>query len=76
MFYIPTSTALASFSDYISTQMAEGKDEGNNHPVSSAVYGDALPSHLTNLTVLQENKFSLQYRACLSSRLCYKKFER
>jgi len=60
MFYIPTSKALASFklhglfSDYISTQMAEGtcKDEGKNHPVSSAA--DALPSHFINLTVLQK----------------------
>ena len=37
MFYIHTSTALASFEfhglfcDYVSTQMAEGRDKGNNH---------------------------------------------
>ena len=60
MFYIPTSIALVSFklhglfSNYISTQMAEGicKDEGKNHLVSLAA--DTLPSHFTNLTVLQK----------------------
>ena len=44
-------TMHSLFSDYISTQMAEGRD-GNNHPVSSAV--DALPSHFTDLTILQK----------------------
>jgi len=58
MFYIPTPTALALYrlhgllSDYISSQMAEGRDEGNNCSISSDV--DALPSHFTNLTVLQK----------------------
>jgi len=57
VFYIPTPTALVSFElhglffDYISTQMAEGRD-GNKLSVSSAV--DALPSHFTDLTVLQK----------------------
>ena len=56
--YIPASTDLASFElhslffDYISMHMAEGRDEGNNHPVSSAV--DILPSHFANQTVLQK----------------------
>jgi len=58
MFHTPTSTALASFkldtlfSDYVSTQIAEGTDKGNNHPGSLAV--DTLPSHFTDLTVLQK----------------------
>jgi len=44
VFSIPTSTALALlglFSNYVSMQMAKGRDEGINHPVSSAV--DAIP---------------------------------
>jgi len=58
VFYIPASTALALFElhslffDYDSMHMAEGRDEGNNHPVSSAI--DTLPSHFTYLTVLQK----------------------
>ena len=61
IFVCPTSTALALFkldslfSDYVSTQMAEGRDEGNNHPRSLAVV--TLSSHVTGLIVLQ--KFSL-----------------
>ena len=44
MFHIPTSTTLELFnlnslsSEYISTQMAESKDEDNKHPVSSATH--------------------------------------
>ena len=33
-------------------QMAEGRDEGNNYPVSSTVY--ALLSHFTDLTLLRK----------------------
>ena len=61
MIYIPASTDLASFElhslffDYISMHMAEGRDEGNNHPVSSAV--DTLLSHFTDLTHTEANKF-------------------
>ena len=53
---IITSTALASFeldslfSDYISTQIAEVETEATI-TVSLAV--DALPSHFTDLTILQ-----------------------
>jgi len=46
------------FSDYISMQMAEGRDEGNNYPVSSTV--DALLSHFTDLTVLWKGIFPTQ----------------
>jgi len=55
VFYISTSTALALFElydlffNYVSTQMAEGRDEDNNYPVSSSV--DALSSHFTDLTM-------------------------
>jgi len=83
MFYILTSTALALFvlhslfSDYVSMQMAEGRDEGNNHPVSLDV--DALPSHFTNLhnCTTKGNEFSLHGTklACMCLRLCYEKFE-
>jgi len=44
VFSIPTSTALVLlglFSNYVSMQMAKGRDEGINHPVTSAV--DAIP---------------------------------
>ena len=66
------------FSDHVSMQMAEGKYEGNNHPVSLDV--DALPSHLTdqcNCTVLQKGT-SFPYMvpglpACIQ--LFYRKFE-
>jgi len=39
-------------------QMAEGRDEGNNYPVSSTV--DALLSHFTDLTVLWKGIFPTQ----------------
>ena len=46
------------FSDYVSTQMAEGHNQGNHHPFSSAVC--SLPSHFTNPPVLQKERISLQ----------------
>ena len=85
-FCIPTSTALFPhqhglsaqarplFSDYFSTWMAEGRDEGNNHSVSLAAY--ALPSHFTDLTILPKGmSFPTWYQACLCSQLRYETFE-
>jgi len=64
MFYILTSTALASFeldglfSDCVSMQMAEGRDEGNNHHFLSCRDSTFSFTYQPNRST-NENKFSL-----------------
>jgi len=64
VFYIPTSTALALFeheslfSDYVSTQTAEGRDKGNNHPVFLSCRQSTFSFYRPNLTT-ERSKFPL-----------------
>ena len=49
------------FSDYVSKQIAKGRKEGNNHPVTSAVDAHHLILPIYNhATELKGNKFSLK----------------
>ena len=62
--YIPTSIALelfeheCLFSDYISTQTAEGRDKRNNHPVFLSCRQFTFSFYQPNLTT-ERNKFPL-----------------
>ena len=79
MLYIHITTALASFEfhglfcDYVSTQMAEGRDKGNNHlfPQLWTFYLLILP---TQPYYRVEQGFLTWYWACLCfKQLCYEK---